>query len=98
MVRTQPNFRLHIFSAVIVIFFGWLLRISSSEWQIITLTTGLIIVVEAVNTCIESVVDLVSEEYHQKAKVAKDVAAGMVLLCSTLSVVIGLLIFLPKIL
>ena len=80
------------------IIFGIILKISKIEWIICIILFGLVISAELMNTAIENVVDLVTMEKNQKAKIAKDVAAGAVLVTAISSAIIGFIIFLPKIL
>lgn len=97
-IRTQPNFRFHLFAIACVCLVGFMLSISSLEWLVLIFTFNMVLVSEMVNTSIEAMVDLITQERHQNAKIAKDVAAGMVLVSAIFSVIIGLYIFLPKIL
>lgn len=92
----QQNMRVHLVSTILVIIAGFWTKLSITEWLIITLVIALVLGTELVNTAIESVVDLVSPEYHPLAKQAKDVAAGAVLVFAMASVIIGILIFFPK--
>lgn len=92
----QQNMRIHLVSAVIVMIAGLWTGLSMTEWLVVTLVVALVIGTELVNTAIESVVDLVSPDYHSLAKQAKDVAAGAVLVFAMASVIIGVLIFFPK--
>lgn len=92
----EQNMRIHVFSAIIVIIAGLLTHISVMEWLVLLIMIALVIGTEMINTAIESVVDLASMEIHPLAKQAKDVAAGAVLVFAIVSVIIGLLIFLPK--
>jgi len=85
----------HIAIALLALALGIVLRISSVEFAVIFLAIASVLIVEMLNTVIELCVDLASPEYHPLAKIAKDVAAGAVLLSAMLSVVIGLLIFVP---
>lgn len=94
--RTQLNFKVHTFFTFSVIILGWLMNISSTEWYILILTIIMVFVAEMLNTSIESVTDLVTTEHRLSAKIAKDVSAGMVLIAAIGSVIIGLMIFLPK--
>ena len=94
---TQPNFKVHSLFALLALLLAWWLHLNQLEWLVLLLTISLVIVTEMINTAIESMTDLIEEKYHQKAKIAKDVSAGMVLLASTLSVIIGLILFIPKI-
>ena len=92
----EQNFKFHLVSAIIVILAGLLTGLTSVEWSIIVLVIFLVIGAELINTAIERLVDLASPEFHPLAKQAKDVAAGAVLVFALASVIIGLLIFLPK--
>lgn len=96
LFRSQPNARIHLFVAAFVCAAGFLFQIRRSEWLILILCIALVIALEAVNTAIEYLTDLVSPDYHPLAGKAKDAAAAAVLLASVAAVLIGLLIFLPK--
>ena len=95
-VATERNIKIHLFAMVMVILFGIWLRLSATEWFICLILFGLIISLELVNTAIEAVVDLVTEEKKPLAKKAKDAAAGAVLFSAIMAAIIGLWIFLPK--
>lgn len=92
----EQNLRFHMVSAFGVVIAGIVTGLSLTEWLILTLIIALVIGAEMFNTAIERVVDLSSPEIHPLAKDAKDVAAGAVLVFASASVIIGLLIFLPK--
>lgn len=94
--KTQPNFRIHCLIAIAVIIISVELQISQSEWAVIALTIVWVLLTEMINTTVESMVDLITDEYHAQAKVAKDVAAGAVLLGAIGAIVIALIILLPK--
>ncbi len=95
-LRTQVNMRVHLSIAVLAILLGILLRISTVEFAIISVMITIVFVAEMFNTVFELSIDLFSPEYHPLAKLAKDVAAGAVLLSAIFAVVIGLLIFGPR--
>ncbi len=76
----ENNFRIHLLAVVVVIIAGFWIELSEAEWLAIIITMGVVLSLEAVNSAIETIVDLVSPEYHDLAKKAKDVAAGAVLL------------------
>jgi len=97
-IKTQRNMKVHTIALVLVLIIGFWLELSRLEWAIVLIMAGIVIICEMLNTAIEALVDLETKEYHTLAKIAKDVAAGAVLIASILSVVIGCLIFLPKIL
>ena len=94
-LRTQRNARVHAAIATLATILGIVLRISSVEFAIIFIAIAGVFVAEMFNTVFELCVDLASPEYHPLAKIAKDVAAGAVLLSAILSIVIGLFIFGP---
>lgn len=73
----------------------WFFQISRLEFLILLLTITLVLIAEMINTSLEAATDLLTPEYQSQAKIAKDVAAGMVLLTAVLSVIIGLVIFIP---
>ncbi len=97
-VRSQPNFRFHLIAMIGVILLGIYYTITTVEWLILLFTFNTVIVAEMINTSVESMVDLITMERHQDAKVAKDVAAGMVLVSALFAIGVGLFIFWPKIL
>ena len=92
------NFRIQIFIGTAAIALGFILKLSYSEWLHLILIITIILILELVNTSIEAIVDIVSPEFQEKAKIAKDVAAATVLLASVGSIIIGAMLFLPKIL
>jgi diacylglycerol kinase len=94
-LRTQRNTRIHLTIAAIVIALGIWLGLSFTEWAVLVLTIGFVLVSEMLNTVAEALVDLVSPEYHPQAKIVKDVAAGVVLLGAIIAVLVGLLVLGP---
>lgn len=95
--RNEQNLAVDVGIALIVIIVGIIFKLNVTEWAIISLTVGLVIGFELINTAIEAVVDLVTEEYHPLAKVAKDTAAAAVFIMAIVAIIIGLIIFLPKV-
>lgn len=95
VLRTQRNARRQVWVAVAVVVVGLILRIDRRDWALLALTIGAVLVAETINTMLEAVVDLLSPEYHDAAKIAKDVAAGAVLIISLAAAVVGLLILGP---
>lgn len=85
--------RFHVLVAMVVVVLALLLRVGFVEFAILVLTVSLVLAVELVNTTVEAVVDLVTEDYHPLAKVAKDAAAGAVLVCSVGAVFVGVFVF-----
>lgn len=92
-LSSEQNMRIHLVIAVVVTIFAYLLSIPFYQWLILIITIGIVIAFELMNTAVERVVDLTTEECHPLAKQAKDVAAAAVLVVSIVSVIIGILIF-----
>jgi len=80
LIKNDNNFRIHLLAVIVVIILGFWIKFSEGEWLVVILTMGGVLSLEAVNTAIETIIDLVSPEYHDLAKKTKDVAAGAVLL------------------
>lgn len=95
-MKVERNFKVHLLVAFLVLVMGILVELSIVQWFIIIILIGVVLALELVNTALERIVDLVTEEYHPLAKQAKDAAAGAVLVFAIASAVIGLLIFMPK--
>ena len=98
LLWTQRNAKIHSAFGVAAIVLGALLGIDRYEWLALLLTIALVITAEGINTALEAVVDLASPEYHDLAKVAKDVGAGTVLITAIAAVAVGLVLFLPHLL
>lgn len=96
LVQTQPNFVIHLLIASLAISLALIFQLSSIEWIILTFTIVSVLSVEAINSAIEFLTDLASPDYHPLAKKAKDVAAAAVLITALGAVIVGLILFLPK--
>lgn len=96
-LKQEPNLKFHFLAALAVILFSYLLGISQSDWIIIFILIGLVLTVELTNTAIESVVDAFTDKQHPGAKLAKDIAAGAVLVAAITAALVGIIIFLPYI-
>ncbi|GLV56971.1 diacylglycerol kinase [Dictyobacter sp. S3.2.2.5] len=94
-IRTQRNIRVHLTMAVLAILLGVLLHISSIEFALVFIAISGVFIAEMINTAIELCIDLASPNYHPLAKIAKDVAAGAVLVNAILSIIIALFIYGP---
>jgi diacylglycerol kinase len=95
-INNERNIKIEILIGIITSVLGFILQISLIEWITIILVISMILTLELINTAIERCVDLVTKEYHDLAKAAKDVAAGAVFIMSMFSIIIGIIIFLPK--
>lgn len=95
-LRTQRNIWIHLFIGLLAILAAVWLRVTLTEVAILTLTIIFVVVTEMINTAIEEVVNLAKPETHPQAALAKNVAAGAVLLAAIGSVIIGFLILIPR--
>jgi diacylglycerol kinase (ATP) len=95
-LRTQQNFRIHLVILLGVVIAGGVLRVNKTEWMFIIVCAMLVLILELVNTALEYLCDVVTTELHPGIKIIKDVSAAAVLLGAIGSVVVGLIIFLPK--
>lgn len=93
----EQNLTVHILATIIVIIMGFIFKISVFEWLVLFLIIGLVIATELINTSIEATIDLITDEINPLAKVAKDTAASAVLVFGLTALIVGALIFLPKI-
>ena len=96
VLKEEQNFKVHLFVAMWVILFGVLFGVSPSEWCVLLLTISLVLTSEILNTALEKLCDLIHPEQNETVRVIKDVSAGMVLLCAIGALLIGIVIFLPK--
>ncbi|MFK7933986.1 MAG: diacylglycerol kinase family protein [Saprospiraceae bacterium] len=96
LFRSQPNARIHLTVLFCVLLAGIYFQLTPTEWALIIVCSGMVLAGEAANTAIEYLTDLVSPEYHPLAGKAKDVAAAAVLIMAISAVLVGLIIFLPK--
>ncbi len=94
--KTERNMKIHVFAAVLVLLFAYFFSVSRIEWLILLVAICLTMTLELVNTAIEHAVNLYTMEYHPHAKMAKDIAAGAVLISSAISAIIGFAIFIPR--
>lgn len=95
--RTEHNAWIHLFATFVVVVISFLLKISSMEWVGVLFAMGLVCSAEAFNTCIEKIMDRLLPEHDETVKYVKDLAAGAVLIAAIVAALIGMIIFLPKI-
>ena len=98
LLRTQPNAQIHAVVTVGVLAAGWWFQLERWEWVAIVLCITLVLSMEAMNTALEYLADHVSTERHPLIGKAKDFAAAAVFICALGAVVVGLLLFIPKLL
>jgi len=97
-IQTQRNLRIQLVFAVVVITLSTFLPMVFIEWAILFLLISLVIVAEILNTAIEKTIDLIVTEYNPLAKTVKDLSAAAVLFIAFTAIVVGLFIYLPKLL
>lgn len=97
VTKSEKNFKREIALGIIALILSYILKIDKIEFIIVLTMICLVLTAEIINTAIERAVDLVTKEYHELARIAKDVSAGSVLVTSTFALIIGIIIFMPKI-
>lgn len=95
--KNEPNFRIHSILGLIALSLAYILNFKKEEWIILFFTIAFVLILELINTSLEAIVDLVSPNIRAKAKVAKDVSAAAVFISSILALLVGAILFLPKI-
>ncbi len=97
-LKKGRNFRIQVILGIVACVLGILLKLAVTEWILLLLTINFVLMLELINTSIEAVVDLVSPEIRDRAKVAKDTAVAAVLISSMFAILVGAFLFLPKLL
>lgn len=95
--KTERNMKIHVLAMIIVIALGVFLKLDKIEWCIITIAIVAVISAELFNTAIETIVDMISPEKNDKAKLAKDISAAAVLILAIGATIVGAIIFIPRI-
>lgn len=95
VVRHEPNMRIHIAAAMLAAILGWLLQIDAVEWRWLILAIGLVLGAEALNTAVEQTCNAITRDHNAAIKVAKDAAAGAVLMAAATAALIGASVFAP---
>ena len=96
LIRSERHFQLHLTAATCAIILAAFLDFSRLEWAILMVTIGLVLVAEGLNSAIERAIDTTTPGFHPVAKAAKDIAAAAVLIAAIISVVVGILLYCPK--
>ena len=97
LIRNERNAKLHTIATIVVVILGIVLKINSSEWIAIFISIGFVFSMEAINTAVEHIADFIQPKQDYKIKIIKDIAAGGVLISAVIALIIGVIIFLPKI-
>lgn len=97
LLKTEASIKIQFAIALLLTAAGFYFNISTTEWIIQLLSIGLVMSVEGINTAIEEIADFMHPEHHQKIGFIKDIAAGAVFIASIFTIIIGFIIYLPKI-
>ena len=96
-LKSECHLQIHSVILILVLVAGWYFEISTSEWIYCLLCFALVISAELFNSAIEAIVDLVSPDFHPLAKKTKDISAGAVLFSAIVAAIVGLIVFIPKV-
>jgi diacylglycerol kinase (ATP) len=96
LTASEPNFKIHIVIACVACSLAWVMDFTTMEWFVVILTIGMVLAMEAVNTAVEKLADVVSPHYDERIKVVKDVMAAAVLITAIVACVVGCFLFIPK--
>ena len=96
LVTSERHFQLHLIAATFAVIIAAFLDFSTLEWEILMVTIGLVLVAEGLNSAIERAIDTTTPSFHPLAKAAKDIAAAAVLIAAITSVIVGFLLYGPK--
>ncbi|WP_341216197.1 diacylglycerol kinase family protein [uncultured Wocania sp.] len=97
LLKTEASIKIQFLIAIIVTILGFILNISHNEWIVQCLAIGMVMSIEGINTAIEEIADFMHPEYNKKIGLIKDIAAGAVFIASVFAIIIGFIIYLPKI-
>ena len=96
-IRNERHMRVHLILSLLTICLGFYYELILWEWVAILICIGMVVSLEIINTAIEEVCDFIHRDHHPKIGLIKDLSAGAVLMISFISLLVGLLIFLPKV-
>lgn len=95
--KNEKSLILHGVLSIVAIILGFLLKISINQWSVLLISLGVILTIELLNTAIEAIVDMVTLEYKELAKIAKDCGSAATFIATIIGIIIALVIFVPKI-
>lgn len=96
LIRTEASIQVQFVIALLVTGLGFYFNISKVEWFVQILAIGLVMSIESINTAIEALTDFIHPEYHKKIGIIKDISAGAVFIASFFAIIVGLIIYIPK--
>ena len=98
LVKTESSIKIQLFIAIAVTLAGFYFKLSAIEWMIQIAMIGLVMSIEGLNTAVEYISDFIHPEHHPKIGLIKDISAGAVFIASVVAVIVGLIIYIPKLL
>lgn len=98
LLKTEASIKIQLIVASLITVLGFYFNLSSTEWILQLLAIGFVLSIEGLNTAVEALANFVHPEYHHKIGLTKDIAAGAVLVASIFAGIIGLIIYVPKML
>ncbi len=96
VLLNEANFRVQLFYAITIFVLGLVVKLDSVEWSLIVISLGFLLAAEMVNTVVEEFIDHLIKEYHEGARIIKDLSAGFVLTAGAVALIVTLLILVPK--
>jgi len=96
-IRTERNMKIHITAAVLIILLSFLYKLTHTEFLIVLIVIGIVLICELFNTAVEKLIDLITDVYHPKVKIIKDMAAGAVMISAAVSLIVGYVIFFNRV-
>jgi diacylglycerol kinase (ATP) len=96
LITSEKSIIAQVFIALLITIFGFIMQISATEWMFQVLAIGLVLVAESLNTAIEKLADFIHPEYHKKIGTIKDISAGAAFFAAIFAVIIGFIIYIPK--
>lgn len=97
LLRFEHNSRIHLLATIIAVIIGIILKLNSTEWSLIIIVTGIVFITELINSALESLCDIIEPEWNEPIRKAKDYSAAAVLVAAIISILVGCIIFIPKI-
>lgn len=96
LMKTEASIKVQLSIAILITIFGFIMNISAEEWMFQCLAIGMVLVAESLNTAIEKLCDFIHPDHHQRIGFIKDISAGAATFAAIIAIVIGLVIYLPK--
>lgn len=96
LITTEHSVMVQFFLGIVMTIFGFFMQITTTEWLFQTLSIGLVMSIEGINTAVEKIADFIHPDFHHRIGFIKDIAAGAVFFAALSAIAIGLIIYVPK--